>query len=73
MGWAPHVRTKFHELHATLVHLDLLSLPLQDCHLLWFNFPEEFTDCAIDHVGVQTPVRRPVWRVDDALARKQAR
>ena len=57
MGWAPRVHAKFHELRITLVHLDLSNIPLQDCHLLWFNFPEEFTDCAIGRVGVQTPGR----------------
>ena len=68
MGWAPRVRTEFHELRATLVHLGRSCCPLQDCHLLWFNFPEVFTDRAIGHIGVQTPVRRPVWAVPRSLA-----
>ena len=68
MGWAPHVRTKFHELRATLVHLGLCFDSLQDCHLLRLNFPEQFTDHSISHIGVQTPVRRPVWAVPLSLA-----
>jgi hypothetical protein len=61
MGWAPRVRTEFHELRATLVHLGLCFDLLQDCHLLRSNFPEQFASRNIDHAGVQTPVRRPVW------------
>jgi hypothetical protein len=68
MGWAPHVRTEFHELRATLVHLGLSRPSLQDSHLLWFNFPEEFTRDLIGHVGVQTPGRSPVWAVPLSLA-----
>ena len=68
MGWAPHVRTKFHELRATLVHLGLCCPLIQDCHLLWLNFPEQFTVDNISHVGVQTPVRRRVWAVPRSLA-----
>ena len=33
-GWAPQLHTEFHELRATLVHLDSNSLFLQDYHLL---------------------------------------
>ena len=68
MGWAPRVHTEFHELHVTLVHLDLTHSLLQDCHLLWSNFPEEFAALVLDHVGVRTPVRRPVWAVPRSLA-----
>jgi hypothetical protein len=68
MGWAPRVRTEFHELRATLVHLGLCFDLLQDCHLLRSNFPEQFASLNIDHVGVQTPVRRPVWAVPLSLA-----
>ena len=68
MGWAPRVRTEFHELRATLVHLDLCSPLIQDSHLLWLNFPEQFTANSIGHIGVRTPVRRPVWAVPRSLA-----
>ena len=40
-GWSPHIRTEFHELHATLERLDLTSHSLQDCHLLRFDFPDD--------------------------------
>jgi hypothetical protein len=68
MGWAPRIHTKFHELRATLEHLGLSRVLLQDCHLLRLNFPEQFADHLIGHVGVQTPGRSPVWAVPLSLA-----
>jgi len=68
MGWAPRIHTKFHELRVTLERLGLSCNLLQDCHLLRSNFPEQFTDHAIGHVGARTPVRRRVWAVPLSLA-----
>ena len=39
-GWAPHVRTEFHELRATQERLGLRSQQLQDFHLLRSIFPD---------------------------------
>jgi len=41
-GWAPQFRAEFHELRATLVHLEFLRQPLQDYHLLWFGFQSDW-------------------------------
>ena len=41
--WAARLHAEFHELRATLVHLGPSSQPLQDYHLLWFDFHRRFT------------------------------
>jgi hypothetical protein len=68
MGWAPRIHTKFHELRVTLERLGLSRVLIQDCHLLWLNFPEQFTNHLIGHIGARTPVRRRVWAVPLSLA-----
>jgi hypothetical protein len=67
-GWTPHVHTEFHELRATLEHLGRTFQVLQDCHLLWLDFPDQFTIGSVGHVGARTPVRRRVWTVPISLA-----
>jgi hypothetical protein len=37
-GWSPHVQSGFHEPEPTRGHS--LTTPLQDCHLLWSDFPD---------------------------------
>ena len=54
-GWTPQLHTEFHELRATLVHLDCLRQRLQDCHLLWFGFRSDSTQTQACHIGVHNP------------------
>ncbi len=44
-GWAPLLHTEFHGIRATLERRHCgMDLRLQDCHLLWWTFPDPLTD-----------------------------
>ena len=54
-GWSPLFHAEFHELHATLVHLDCPCRALQDFHLLWFGIRDRFMRYSDSHIGVRNP------------------
>lgn len=54
-GWALPLHAEFHELDATLVHLGHGQPTLQDCHLLWYVFPDASRQSTMCHIGVRNP------------------
>ena len=58
-GWSLLLHTGFHESRATLVHLDLRLVRLQDYHLLWSGFRIRFDELALDHIGARNPRPKP--------------
>ena len=57
-GWAPQLHAEFHELDATLVHLDHAHQQLQDFHLLWFSIQTDSMPVCVCHIGVHNPAPR---------------
>ena len=69
-GWSPLLHTEFHGIRATLDRRHYgMDLRLQDCHLLWWTFPDPLTDRYRSYMSASaTPVRRPVWADPLSLA-----
>ena len=67
-GWALRFHAGFHEPDATLVRLGALHSLLQDCHLLWSDFPDGSQQLPGAMLASATPPRRTVWAVPLSLA-----
>ena len=67
-GWSPQFHAGFHESDATLEHPDCSRIHLQDCHLLWCDFPDASISAQAVVMGSATPGRSLVWADPVSLA-----